>query len=1117
MEAAIFFDGVGEMLRDRAELLAVDTRMALSDDVLVIDRVSSSQLENLLHIQALLTAYLYRYDGASEQRIDLFTPSLPTSRRPQRTSIAIAVAGSTRLVDIKADLTEHFGNAMFGVVSIADSDKSTKSNPGDKLLIFFDADYPIETWLKDHSLADITVLCGIDAHCMSITFRSRFESIDPHELESLGQHFRQFAQSAAREGDNVTVAAIDLLSAEDIELNALASPEFDVCTQFEFPHQILEKLSAIHPDRTALRFGDRQLDYSTLNARANQCAHYLQALGVEKGARCVVLIKPSFDTTVAMLAIFKIGAVYVPVDYEYPAQRIQHVIQDSRPLAILCTAATAPLLNTDDRRILMDDLESAAAGFSSANLDIAAAPDDAAYVFYTSGTTGQPKGVVGTYRNLFHYLSAAKNKFGMGSHTIMPVVAKSSFSISFFETLAPLIGGGSCVLLPRSDVLDVSRMVTVLRDVTMFHIGPSLLSRIIRKIKQDDAAATFPQIVHASSGGDMVPVELLHDMARLFANAEVCVIYGSSEIACMGCTYELNRRDLPARTLVGKAFPGMQVQVVDADMNVVPPGWKGEICFVGEGVTLGYQNQTELSRQKYFDGYGRRGYRTGDVGRIDSSGNVEMLGRGDFQVKINGIRVELAEIDYYLKKACMENAPHVTEIISKAFVTEQGDTVVYACAVGELTQKQIGDIRQYLSNNLPEYMHPKGFLRIDKMPLNHNLKVDRKALPDPGAHNLFRESDYVGAETATERHLTQIWQDMLGLRRIGIDDDFFASGGTSIQGIDLLVTIEEQLRCTIGVNEFMQARTIRSLANYVDSDSALPASVESVITLKSGTSAKTLFFIHDGEGDVLPYLSLAQRLSANWSVFGIAPHAQGHARMAHTSIASMVDFYVAEIKRIKPEGPYLLGGLCIGGFLAYCVGCKLQQLGAAVDHIILFDSHHIDAAPIKGRELLVRSERLKLAMTQHPSASVLAQLWRATQIICTKGYGYLRYRLAFDKRRLGNALQITLLKHGDKNGWLMQRFAPKVDPVIRYAESQYVERPRFSGNVILFRATHKLNTLDHLQIDDTPYSHIFADTGLGWPGRFDGDLDIVDIAAGHSTLLTPPYVQDIVNRVEQLL
>jgi len=1103
------------MPREGAELLAIDTRFAGGGHALSIDRVSFSQLENLLHIQALLTAFLHRYDGDCEQRIDLFTPCLlSTSRRPLRTAVSIAIAGNTRLVDIKSELTEHLGNIFSGVVSISEGidDKAVKPCPGDKLLVFYDADYPIENWLSEHSLADITVLCGVGAERMEIAFRSRFESIDQRMLDSLSKHFCEFSKSAECAGDEITVAEINLLAAEDVDFNAQVSPDFEVGGRFEFPHQIVEKISAAEPDRTALCFVDKKLDYATLNAKANQFAHYLQAQGVGQGERCVVLIKPSFETMVAMLAIFKLGAIYVPVDYEYPPQRIRHVIQDSSPRVILCASETEMLLEANDRKILIDDSESICAEYSAENLSAPAAPDDIAYVFYTSGTTGQPKGVMGTYRNLFHYVSAAKNKFGMSPDTVMPVVAKSSFSISFFETLAPLISGGTCVLLPRSDVLDINRMVAVLRDVTMFHIGPSLLSRIIRKIKQDDPAATFPHILHASSGGDMVPVELLHDMPRLFANAEVYVIYGSSEIACMGCTYMVNRRQLPERTLVGKAFPGMQVKVVDADMNALPPGWKGEICFVGAGVTRGYQNKPELSWEKYFEANGKRGYRTGDVGRVDSSGNIEMLGRGDFQVKINGIRVELAEIDYYLKKA-----PHVAEIIAKAFVTESGDTVIYACVVGELTKQQISDIRQYLSNNLPEYMHPKGFLRIAKMPLNHNLKVDRKALPDPDADNLIRESNYVSADTVTERLLTQIWEQMLGVQPIGVDDDFFASGGTSIQGIDLLVAIEEKLNSTISVNDFMQARTIRSLAKHVDGDKLPSAAVDSVIKLKQGTSDKALFFIHDGEGDVLPYFSLSQGLSSEWSVFGIAPRALGYAKMAHTSFEAMIDFYVSEIKRVKPEGPYLIGGLCIGGFLAYCVGCKLQQQGAKVDDIILFDSHHIDATPIKGRELSARNERLMRAIAQGKHNSSLVKAWQATQVIFSKGYGYLRYRAALGMRQFGRSLQIYLLKHGDINGWLMRRFAPSVDPIIRYAESRYVQRPRFTGDVTLFKATRKLHTLDNLQIDDTPYSHIFADAGLGWPGRFDGNLKVIDIAAGHSTLLTPPYVHDIAKHLEQLL
>lgn len=1094
------------MSSETADLRLSDRRYFGSEPSSKMSRFSSSQIENLLHIQAILVAYFYRFDGETTQYLDVYTPCLlSTSRRASTISLAVKVCGSTTLGEIKDELTEHFSNVLSGLTSISPaSNQDRKLLPGDKSLVFYDVGYPIENWLDKNLLSDITVLCEVSDENMVVSFRSRFESLDEETLESLSKHFLKFAESEEFAGNQISVADICLNAIEDIELNTETYLASEAYPEFQFPHKIFENISYEFPCRMAMEFNGQRINYETLNKSANQIAHFLESLGVAKGKRCVVLIKPSFDTISVMLAIFKVGAVYVPVDYEYPPERIKYVIQDSNPAAILCIAETATLLDPDDRIINLDEFGTTRSEMPSTNLQESVLPEDDAYVFYTSGTTGKPKGVMGTYRNLFHYVSVAKAKFDMGADTIMPVVAKTSFSISFFETMTPLISGGACVLLPRADVLDVNRMIDVLRRVTMFHIGPSLLARIIRKIKQDDAFANFPNILHASTGGDMVPVELLHDMSKLFAGAEVYVIYGSSEIACMGCTYPVSHRELPAKTLVGKAFPGMQVEVVDADMNVLPVGWKGEICFIGDGVTRGYQNNSELTREKFFERGHKRGYRTGDVGRLDSDGNIEMLGRSDFQVKINGIRVELAEVDYYLKKS-----PHVAEIISKASRTEDGSIVIYACVVGELSRQQIGDIRKFLSNNIPEYMHPKGFIRIDNLPLNHNLKVDRKALPDPTVDNLIRESDYVAAETETERRLTKIWEDILGISPIGVNDDFFNSGGTSLQGVDLLVAIEEQLKSTISVNCFMQARTIRSLARHIDGAKLPFENSESTIALKKGEAEKTIFFIHDGEGDLLPYLSLAQSLDENWSAFGIAPRAQGYAKTVHTTFESMIEFYVSEIIRIKPEHPFLLAGLCVGGFLAYCVGCKLQDMGEQISHIVLFDSHYIDAKPIKGREHLQRSQRLKEAIASADNNSTVSRLIKTAKIVSAKGRRYLTYKINLHVQHLKNSLQLFLLANSAVDGAVMRRFAPSVDSVIRNAESRYTARPRFHGDVTLFRATKRLHLLDGLNIDDTPYQEIFEDEGLGWPGKFEGKLKIHDILAGHSTLLTPPYVNEI--------
>ncbi|HPH69529.1 MAG TPA: AMP-binding protein, partial [Kofleriaceae bacterium] len=421
--------------------------------------------------------------------------------------------------------------------------------------------------------------------------------------------------------------------------------------------------------------------------------------------------------------------------------------------------------------------------------------DATAYVYFTSGTTGTPKGVMASYGNLQHYILVALARYDVSTHDVMPAIARFSFSISMFELMAPLAAGGTLVVLDRVHVMDMARLAPTLATVTFFHAGPSLLKKLLPYIEQHYADSTnFDGVRHASLGGDLIAPDLLETVKRLFRNAEVFVIYGCSEIACMGCTYPVRRDQRLAKTFVGRPFANTSVQLLDANLQPVPFGVVGEICFAGAGVAKGYLNRPTLTDGKFIQLGGQRWYRTGDMGRRGADGWVEILGRSDFQVKVRGMRIELGEVEFHLRQA-----PGVRDgvVVGQRDARDDLHLVAYVVLAPDM---QPATVRRYLVDCVPDYMVPTHVVPLDALPVNQNLKVDRAALPPLVAADERRRQSRITEQglpapawTATERELARLWCALLKRDAVALGDNFFELGADSLLAVNLLVDIEREL------------------------------------------------------------------------------------------------------------------------------------------------------------------------------------------------------------------------------------------------------------------------------------------------------------------------------------
>lgn len=800
---------------------------------------------------ASAAALFYRYSGQSLIPISL---RLRSRGGTKTCAILIPVSGSMA----SAELLAAAGAALAAPTLPVDPDAP----------LFLDIrsldEHDRRAWTERASSdirADVCVACDLfsDSVETSIVYNA---SLFTHETaERLLRHLNA-AMSSIQANTATSVAAIEVFSSEEhawFEAHCSAVPlHFDG----PFVHEEIARHALQDPDRLAVRFNGEHLSYGQLNRRANQLARYFLHHGVPCEGRILVCLEPSLEVPVTLLAILKAGATYVPVNPAHPEFRVRMIVEDTSPKLIVTHAQTRNVVSGLGIELLdVGDLASEIAGQSTDDPDVEIRRDQVAYVFYTSGTTGQPKGVAASHGNMIHFINVARSRYRISSSDVIPAVASFTFSISMFELMSPLSAGGTLIILERQHVLDAERMTATLQRVTLFHIGPSLLKNIVRFIKQHVADhGVFAAVRHASSGGDMVPAELLRDMQQIFSSSELYVIYGCSEISLMGCTWELPSSPV-SRTYVGKPFGNVRLLVLDDDGNRVPIGATGDVCFGGPGVVNGYVNSLVPIATAFFVRDGVRYYRTGDRGRLNGNGELELLGRRDFQIKVRGMRVELAEIDYHLRQA-----KGVRDGLVAVKTSSRGEPVLVAYYVADdekACSKTVSheELRAHMAARLPDYMVPGFYVVMDALPLNYNLKIDRKALPELATTRTAVKNPPV---TESQLAIARIWRDLLHIDNVSLDDNFMLLGGDSLLAMEMIFLVQQQSGYRLDGMDVLR-ESLLILANLVDGASGKAAvggtqsAVREILPVSSfhfgaGNSLYGLYNAAVGETRSLPVL-----------------------------------------------------------------------------------------------------------------------------------------------------------------------------------------------------------------------------------------------------------------------
>ncbi|OYO30320.1 hypothetical protein CD932_03610, partial [Janthinobacterium sp. PC23-8] len=581
-------------------------------------------------------------------------------------------------------------------------------------------------------------------------------------------------------------------------------------------HQLFEAQVARLPQQVALTFEEAALSYDELNRRANRLAHYLRSQGVGAESLVALCLERGVDMIVAMLAVMKAGGAYVPVDPQYPAGRIAYMLEDSCSGWVVsggaAQAALDGLLPASMRLIALDAEAGAIAACDERNPRNLNAPHHLIYVIYTSGSTGQPKGTLLEHRNVVRLLLNGRMPFSFGARDVWSMLHSYAFDFSVWEMYGALLHGGRVALVSASARRDPAQLLAQLlcQQVSVLNQTPTAFYNLVEEMSHHPGLS-LPHLRYVVFGGEALNALKLKAFHAAHPHVELINMYGITE-TCVHVTFKrLGESDFASSASnIGRPIPTTMTYIMDAGQRLLPAGVVGEICVAGLGVGRGYLNRDELSGQRFVaHPYlpGQRLYRSGDLGKLLENGEMVYLGRMDKQVQLRGFRVELGEIE-----AALLALPALRDVAVRAREDTPGDTrlVAYLVPHAGATPGDAPELRMALLRSLPDYMVPAHFIVQDRLPLTANGKVDTRALPAPNASR--SQHHYVAPQTPDEQALAAIWAKVLGLDKVGAQDNFFALGGHSL----LATQVMSQLRQTLGVElplrVMFEASSVASMA-----------------------------------------------------------------------------------------------------------------------------------------------------------------------------------------------------------------------------------------------------------------------------------------------------------------
>lgn len=968
----------------------------------------------------------------------------------------------------------------------------------------------VDAWLaseEDLSKFDLTLYAGVGAKEIKLAFAYNTDLFVRTRIEQMADQFGYLlSQIVARPDEKISRFSLVTPHTKKV----LPNPTQTLAAhQTNAVHELFSAQAQLHPDKTAVEDTRESWSYRDLDSRSNQLANYLRAGGIRTGDVVAIYGHRSVALVWAILAVLKAGAAFLILDPDYPVERLISCLEIATPGGFLHLEAAGILpeaLNQFVETLDLCRLELPAradllASYSNETPRVNIGADDLAYIAFTSGSSGKPKGVMGRHGPLTLFTSWATNKFDLNERERFCMLSGLAHDPLHRDIFTPLQLGGTVCIPDQQDIESPARLRSWMKQkqVTVANLTPAM-SQLLSEGATDAEQVT--SLRYSFLVGDVLTKR---DVARLrkLAPKITCVnLYGSTETQrAVGHYVVPNTEDAKDNSPsfdkqvlpLGRGIRDVQLLVLNREQQMCGIGEPGEIYFRSPHLAKGYLGDAILTNERFIrnpftNADGDRLYRTGDLGRYMPDGNVEHLGRADRQVKIRGFRIEPAEIE-----AVLTQHPDVKEAAVIAQRNDSDETCLIAYVVGD-QRIAASVLRDYVGERLPVYMVPSAFMILEALPLTPNGKLDRAALPRPNQIQANRHDDHTAPRSATERALAEVWQEVLSIESIDIHENFFELGGHSLLAVRLFAAMEKRFGKRLPLATLFQAPTIRQLAALLKDDPSAPWS--SLVPIQPLGSRKPFFCVHAVGGNVLEYYDLARHLGTDQPFYAFQSRGLDETQTPHTCIEDMAAHYVKELREFQPEGPYFIGGRSLGGTIAFEMARQLNAQGQEIGLLALLDSYPVGHAKLSAQHDSSKSE------VRHYLKKAGAHFSNMRTLPLTEKFGYLLDKSQYLPIRIKSRAWRTIYRSYQSLGQEVPRALRIIEEFNWLAAREYT--PHFyDGQITLFWASKDLRAkFDLLE---------------GWQSLALGGMEVHEVPGTHLDMIKEPHVAELAKKLDQCL
>jgi len=712
-------------------------------------------------------------------------------------------------------------------------------------------------------------------------------------------------------------------------------------TESDYPkhsslHEIINNKASEIPTKTALKFGEEEVSYAEMNKKSDQLAGLLISKGLKKGDKVALAVNRSANMVVALLGIIKAGGVYVPVDPQYPLNRVNYMISDSQSVFLITSEQYKGYFQAESEELILEEILADLEIPTNAENLAKVSPDDLAYIIYTSGSTGLPKGVQIAHYNLVNFLYSMLEKPGLSADDKLLAVTTISFDIAGLELFLPLIAGATVVIADTETAKDGRALLSLIKkeQITVMQATPFTWRMMIETGWVDKLN------LKVICGGEPLPLDLSKKIIE--RTASLWNVYGPTETTVWSSLSQITGEEKSIS--IGYPIANTSIYIVDKYLRLCAPGKVGEICIGGDGVSVGYFNKPELTDEKFItdpfsaDGNAKM-YRTGDLGKFNVDGELQYEGRIDSQIKIRGFRIETAEIEHHINEF---NGVKQSVVIARKDQSQSDQLVGYIIVEKNADHfdelKWLDSLRYSLTLVLPDHMIPVEFAIVDDIPLTPNGKIDKKSLAVVATKSAQAPKVHIPPRTDIEKLVADIWSEFLGIEKISINDNFFKLGGHSLIAIQIMTKIEKVTGKILPLAALFENSTIEKLALTLgmDGHSIL---WDSLVPIKPNGSKVPLYIVHGAGLHVLLFNALAINIDNEQPIYGLQAKGLNGIDTPLDKIEDIAAHYIANIMEQNPHGPYALAGYSFGGIIAFEMARQLRAANKEVTMLAMFDTY----------------------------------------------------------------------------------------------------------------------------------------------------------------------------------